>query len=271
MLLTGVYAIRNTVNDKHYIGSASVSLKTRWYAHKKMLRDRKHFNRHLQSAWDKYGEESFEFLVLLRIQPNRCLEIEQYYIDYHWCMKSCYNLSPTAGSQLGIKRSDETRARMSEAIKKSVTEESRRKTRERNRSRIVTDESRARMSASHKGKKHTEEHKAKLRGRKASAETRAKMSNSSKGHKRFTDDVKIRKSIATKKRLSENPDQLQAVVDRCRAMASEANKARWKKEKASKAAAFKSAKFVSIDWANGGIVEEVSYQKIKALLDGAAK
>ena len=53
-----IYQIKNTVNQKIYIGSAS------WYEKRKgthiaKLRKKTHNNPHLQSAWNKYGENCF--------------------------------------------------------------------------------------------------------------------------------------------------------------------------------------------------------------------
>lgn len=59
----GVYRIRNIINGKVYIGSAS-EIAARWRVHKNRLRAGKHHSPHLQSAWKMYGENFFEFEVL---------------------------------------------------------------------------------------------------------------------------------------------------------------------------------------------------------------
>lgn len=56
--LSGVYEIRNTLNNKRYIGS-SINIYRRWRDHKRMLNLSVHPNKHLQSAWNKYGEKHF--------------------------------------------------------------------------------------------------------------------------------------------------------------------------------------------------------------------
>lgn len=113
-LKTGVYAIRNRVNQKRYVGSAAKSLDSRWYFHRWELRNRSHGNRHLQAAWNKYGEGSFVFEVLEKCEPEVCLEREQYWIDvYQSCNdKRGYNICPAAGSRLGAKHTDKTRAKL---------------------------------------------------------------------------------------------------------------------------------------------------------------
>jgi predicted GIY-YIG superfamily endonuclease len=50
--ISGVYEIKNTLNNKRYIGS-SVNIQKRWYAHKRMLNLNTHPNKHLQAAWNK--------------------------------------------------------------------------------------------------------------------------------------------------------------------------------------------------------------------------
>ena len=61
--LSGIYKIANLVNGKRYIGG-SVNLKHRLVCHKSGLRRGRHKNPHLQNAWNKYGEENFEFKII---------------------------------------------------------------------------------------------------------------------------------------------------------------------------------------------------------------
>ena len=61
--MCGVYMIKNKINGKFYIGS-SVDITYRWARHKRQLRNGNHHSIHLQRAWDKYGEENFEFKVI---------------------------------------------------------------------------------------------------------------------------------------------------------------------------------------------------------------
>jgi group I intron endonuclease len=62
--VSGIYCIRNTVNQKVYIGK-SVNIAKRMSSHKQCLRKKsKDENRHLISAWWKYGENAFEYFIL---------------------------------------------------------------------------------------------------------------------------------------------------------------------------------------------------------------
>lgn len=119
-LETGVYCILNRVNGRRYIGSAARSFKARWGVHKSELKSGRHCNTHLKRAWDKYGEGAFEFLVIERCAPDKCIEREQYWINFYLSssLESVYNLCPTAGSHLGLRLTEEQKANFSIAAKK---------------------------------------------------------------------------------------------------------------------------------------------------------
>lgn len=129
---SGIYRFVNFKNGKIYVGSA-INLYRRRIDHIKELRAGKHRNSYLQRAWNKYGEENFCFEILELCEKEKLLELEQKWIDKLNCVKpNGYNLNPIAGSNLGrifdddfklkasarqngIKHSEETRKRMSEA------------------------------------------------------------------------------------------------------------------------------------------------------------
>lgn len=58
-----IYKIENKVNSKVYIGQTNDYAK-RFQTHKSLLRGNKHENVHLQGAWNKYGEDVFDFSVI---------------------------------------------------------------------------------------------------------------------------------------------------------------------------------------------------------------
>lgn len=62
-IFSGIYHIKNLINEKVYIGS-SVNIKTRLAKHKTYLINNCHSNKHLQSSFVKYGESVFVFEVL---------------------------------------------------------------------------------------------------------------------------------------------------------------------------------------------------------------
>lgn len=80
-IISGIYAIVNTVNGHRYIGSA-VDVQRRWDKHKAELRRGNHHSRHLQNAWNKYGECSFSFLLLRKVEDqSKLLLNEQEFIN----------------------------------------------------------------------------------------------------------------------------------------------------------------------------------------------
>ena len=121
---SGVYAIVNLKNGKVYVGSA-LSIRGRLTNHRNDLRGGKHCNSYLQRAWDKSGEKAFRFDVLEECEPFRCVEREQYWIDsLKSFQRSCgYNLNQKAGNdgRLGCKHTAESRAKMSASHRGSST------------------------------------------------------------------------------------------------------------------------------------------------------
>lgn len=75
----GIYAIENLVNGKLYIGS-SVNVNKRKNEHFNKLRKGIHHSRHLQRAFNKYGEISFIFRVIEYVDETILREKEKEYI-----------------------------------------------------------------------------------------------------------------------------------------------------------------------------------------------
>jgi len=68
----GIYLIINLVNDKKYVGSTGSSrgFNKRWEDHKRELKGNYHRNPHLQSAYNKYGKQNFEFIILEKLSKS---------------------------------------------------------------------------------------------------------------------------------------------------------------------------------------------------------
>jgi group I intron endonuclease len=118
---TGVYKIRNLVDGKVYVGSASLSFKGRESSHFSELKKGTHYNYYLQRAWNKYGQLNFVFEIIEECVPSLCLDCEQYWIDE---LKSAnpefgYNLSPTAGNCLGVRHTEETKRKVGSRSKEA--------------------------------------------------------------------------------------------------------------------------------------------------------
>lgn len=81
--LCGIYCIKNTANNKKYIG-LSRDIRRRWNEHKSDLRNNQHNNVYLQREWNIYGEDVFEFSIVELCDPSKICDREQYYIaEYH--------------------------------------------------------------------------------------------------------------------------------------------------------------------------------------------
>ena len=71
-----VYVIRNNKNNKVYVGS-TVNSERRKRQHLNELRRNRHGNPHLQSSWNKYGQDSFSYEIVERCGDRELLrEIE---------------------------------------------------------------------------------------------------------------------------------------------------------------------------------------------------
>ena len=103
----GVYGIINCITGDKYIGSsAGRGFGNRRGTHWKQLRDNCHHSNYLQNSWNKYGEENFVFLVMLYCDAENAITYEQALIDFY---QPSYNMSPHAGSCLGMKHSQATK------------------------------------------------------------------------------------------------------------------------------------------------------------------
>ena len=155
---SGVYWIRNKINNHIYIGS-SANMYWRKHKHSLDLNRMAHHNYHLQNAFNKYGIKNFSFKVLITCHPDMLLWYEQQFID-QWHPE--YNICPIAGNRMGCKLSEETKRKMSLHCGHKHSLETRKK-----------------MSKSHIGRKHP--HLV----HKHSEETKRKMSISQIGNKNF--------------------------------------------------------------------------------------
>lgn len=131
----GIYMIQNKVNGKIYIGQA-VDIEKRWGEHKGNLRCNHHCNKHLQGAWNKDGEDNFEFTIICKCDENQLNTMEEYYIFELMSYDKSIGYNKTYGGG-GCRATKETKKKMSESQK----------------GRIIPEETKKKMSESRKGEK----------------------------------------------------------------------------------------------------------------------
>ena len=101
-MMPGVYIIKNTIDERVYIGS-SVNIRERWREHKRELLKCNHQNTHLQNFVNKYGIDVLIFEILENCEDT--LEREQYYLD---SIHNKFNIATSASApMLGKKHSKE--------------------------------------------------------------------------------------------------------------------------------------------------------------------
>lgn len=183
-----IYRISCLMNQKVYIGQTIRKLTARY---KRDLNN--HHNQKLKDDLKKYGANTFIIEEIDSVTDGyEAGELEKWYIKFYKATDNRYgyNISPGIGIQ-----SEETKMKISLATKgrlpantgKPSSEETKRKISEGNKNKIVSDETKKRISDSHLGNKYSF-------GIKRSMETRKKQSLSAKGRKM---------SEETKRKLSE--------------------------------------------------------------------
>lgn len=179
-----IYKIINLVNDKFYVGSTS-NTRERFRTHRNKLRRGVHHCKHLQAAWNKYGEEKFDFRVIETVPLGESLQAaEDKWLIEHVGKDYCYNSglrsdAPWRGApkeqhpNFGRPRTEEERNQISATLKEFYAADY------NNHPRV--------------GKAHTEETKERIRqakldnptkawlGKERSEETKAKISAAQKG------------------------------------------------------------------------------------------
>jgi len=182
-----IYKIINAVNNKFYVGSA-VNYEKRKARHLWRLRRGDHANKHLQSAWNLYGEAAFVFAVVQVVSEfDDLLAAENVWLHEHVGKDYCYNIATDATApQTGM--FGEKNAMWGKTFSH-------------------TPEAIAKIAAASTGRTHTPEDIDKIRahfiGKPRSAEVRAKISatlsgegNYWYGKKRPDHGQKVSKAVA---------------------------------------------------------------------------
>jgi len=136
--VSGIYQIKNTFNGKIYIGS-SKNMNTRLRGHIVKLRNDQHCNSHLQSAFNKYGEDVFDYSVIEFCSEEMLIEREQFYVDMLGVIspKIGYNKASDIRRTAGYKWTNASKIKLSNSKKGMKMHENTKKALiEANKSRI---------------------------------------------------------------------------------------------------------------------------------------
>ena len=185
MIKSGIYIIKNLINNKLYVGSA-ININNIWDKHISDLKLNKHHSIKLQRAWNKYGSINFKFDVLEFCIDEKLLIQEQYWIDNLEVYKNGYNCRPKANSNFGLNFTEEHKIKIGNSNRgKKRTEISREKMSNSKKGTTLSEEHKKKISDSMKKHKKSVEHKENLsrslKGKIVSEETKIKMSNSRMG------------------------------------------------------------------------------------------
>jgi group I intron endonuclease len=121
---SGIYKIINKIDGKYYVGS-SKNIQYRWTEHKRQLNNNCHHNDFLQRTWNKYGSDSFDFIIVESTDIDKTLLTEQKYLDIAKTEQDkCYNLKfKVTGGDPGQDGRDKIRIKMTGRKLSSETKE----------------------------------------------------------------------------------------------------------------------------------------------------
>lgn len=108
--VSGIYNIKNTVNNKIYIGS-SINIYKRILKHRSLLRHDRHFNIILQNSYNKNLESDFIVKIIEVVPVGLLQKREQYFID---TLSPFYNISKEV---ICFSRDIDIRNKISETLK----------------------------------------------------------------------------------------------------------------------------------------------------------
>lgn len=114
--MVGIYGIHNKVNDKWYIGQSNNIRKRNLYELRNLRNGVFHYNNsnnHIVQAWQKYGENAFEWVVLEECEIDKLDEREIFWIKEKDSYRNGYNQTLGGGGSRGVIVSEETKRKMS--------------------------------------------------------------------------------------------------------------------------------------------------------------
>lgn len=114
--MVGIYGIHNKANDKWYVGQSNNIRKRNLYELRNLRNGVFHYNNsnnHIVQAWQKYGENAFEWVVLEECEIDKLDEREIFWIREKDSYRNGYNQTLGGGGSRGVIVSEETKRKMS--------------------------------------------------------------------------------------------------------------------------------------------------------------
>lgn len=186
-----IYKIVNDINEKVYVGQTATTIVKRWTKHKQCRKCKKYEHIHFYRALNKYGVEHFTPIELEKVEANSKKELkekldylEKYYIKLYKSFENGYNSTLGGdGGMLGFKHSQESKLKMSKSHKGV----------------IPSEETRKKMSIAQKGKTFSEETKKILSNKlKSRGWTQEAIKKSADKH------IGLKMSEETKKKIKDS-------------------------------------------------------------------
>lgn len=118
LINSGAYRIECIINNKNYIGTCD-NFKSRERRHFRELEKNIHGNPHLQKDYNKYGKESFRFIILLEIiaDDNELVEIENSYIKKYKTHIPTWNNQYGYNTRWAMRLNKKQRSNLSNSLK----------------------------------------------------------------------------------------------------------------------------------------------------------
>lgn len=164
-----IYKIINVANDHFYVGSALNPRRRRW-EHWDALKKGTHHCAALQDAWNVFGADAFEFVVVEEVDDARVLLVEDMYLVQNSGSAHCYNTA------LSTQQPPSVNPATREKIRRSMLQLYADKEKHPRYGKTHSEESKAKISAS----KLANPSRPWL-GKKRSMETRQKISDAQRG------------------------------------------------------------------------------------------
>lgn len=196
---SGIYSIKNVIDGKRYIGQSS-NLILRWRTSKASLRGGCYHNEHFQNAWKLYGESSFEWAVLELCSEDMLDSRERSWIAYYDSTNEEKGYNNEDGGSLYKHHSKSTLEKLSVAAKGHKRNRGRHwkcsdEFKEKCRKRMIGNKNTLGYKPSEETLKRRSE---SMKGRVVSPETRAKISASNKGKGGACFSEELRKKLSEK-------------------------------------------------------------------------